>query len=72
MKLPLWFSLLVSFLSDVVITGGTALTTAMVAGDSAHMPTTAVWILALVGGLMAGFRALKAAISPAPGNTTGA
>lgn len=60
-----WVQLGISFLSDFVITGGGTLTTAMVATKSVEMPSEAVWLLAVVFGLIAAFRRLQSITSPA-------
>lgn len=63
-----WAILLISALTDFVIAGGTGLTAAMVATKEVQMPSSAVWLLSGIGGLIAAARtvqqALKAAESP--------
>jgi hypothetical protein len=56
----------VSALSDFIISAGGCLTTAMVATGSAAMPTTPVWVFAVVTGLVAACRGLRALLTPPP------
>lgn len=57
-----WWILIISALTDAIINGGTAITTAMVATGSAQMPSTAVLILAGVGALVSGARTIQQAL----------
>lgn len=64
-------TLVVSGLSDFVITAGGCLTTAMVATGSATMPTAPVWVFAIVTGLIATARGLRALLAPPPAKSEG-
>jgi len=66
-----WTILLISAFTDMIITAGTALTTAMVATGSAQSPGTAVLILAIVGGLVAGARTVQQALKITPETSAG-
>jgi hypothetical protein len=63
-----WTILIISAFTDFIITGGTALGTAMVATKDASMPSAPAMLLAGIGGIVAAARtiqqALKAAQSP--------
>ena len=59
-----WITLIVSALTDCIISAGGALTTAMVATGSTAMPTKAVALFAVITGLMAAARGIQKAISP--------
>ena len=61
-----WVALVISALTDFIISAGTALTSAMVATGEAHVPSEAVLILALVGGLVAGARTIQQALKSTP------
>lgn len=65
-----WVTLIVSSLSDFVISAGGCLTTAMVATGSAAMPTPAVLIFSVVTGLVAAARGFRSLISTPPGGQT--
>ena len=54
-----WIILLVSASTDMVITIGTALTTAMVAGEMVKMPSGAVIAVACIGGVIALARTIQ-------------
>ncbi len=62
----LTFTVIVSFLTDFVISAGGALTTAMVATGVADMPTIPVWIFAAITGLIAASRRVQALLAPSP------
>lgn len=57
-----WAILLISALTDFIITGATAITSAMVATGSAEIPSKAVVILAVLGGLVAAARTIQQAL----------
>jgi len=57
-----WTVLLISAFTDMVISTGTALTSAMVATGSAQIPATPVLILAGLGGLVAAARTIQQAL----------
>lgn len=59
-------TLCVSFLSDFLISGGSAYTAAMVGAGSTQVPTRAALMVALVAGLVAGGRRLQALMAPPP------
>jgi hypothetical protein len=59
------FIVLVGAATDFVIVAGAALSAAMVNGQSVALPSLAVWILVVAGGLVAAARSVKAAIEPA-------
>ena len=59
-------TLVVSFFTDFMISGGSAYTAAMVGAGSTQVPTRAALILALVTGLIAGARRLQALMAPPP------
>ncbi len=61
-----WVTLIVSFITDFVISAGGCLTTAMVATGSAAMPTTPVIIFSAVTGLVAASRRVQALLTPTP------
>ncbi len=61
-----WITLIVSFLTDFVISAGGCLTTAMVATGSATMPSTPVIIFSAVTGLVAASRRVQALLTPPP------
>lgn len=69
-----WIILIVSALTDFVITVGTSITTAMVATGSAQFPSDAVVLLACLGGGVSAARtiqqALKTAMDPQSNATT--
>ena len=54
-----WIILLVSAGTDFVITAGTSLMTAMVAGGTTSAPSHAVIILCVTGGLVASARTVQ-------------
>lgn len=64
-----WIVLLVSAFTDFIINAGTALTSAMVATGNAAMPSKAVVILALIGGLVAFSRTVQQALKATPETT---
>lgn len=68
MKLE-WLILIVSALTDFVINAGTSLMAAMVATGSASMPSKAVIILSVVGGLVAMSRTIQSALKTSPATT---
>lgn len=57
-----WFILLISAFTDFVIVAGTSLTTAMLASGKAEIPTPAILIVVMVGGLIAMARTIQQAI----------
>lgn len=65
-KTALLFDLVVSFVSDFIIAFATAVTSAMVATESATMPSMAVWVLGILSGLLAGARRMQAFLSSPP------
>ena len=64
-----WLILLISAFTDFVITAGTALTTAMVAQGTAQMPSAAILLLAVIGGLVSGARTVQQALKATPEQT---
>ncbi len=61
-----WAILMVSALTDFVISAGTGLTAAMLATGEAHIPNEAVLLLSMVGGLVAAARTIQQALKAAP------
>lgn len=61
-----WLVLIISAFTDFIITAGTALTTAMVAAGSAQLPTPAIILLAIIGGLVSGARTIQQALKATP------
>lgn len=57
-----WTIVLISALTDFIITAGTALTTAMVAAGDAELPSMAVLIVSGLGGLIAFARTVQQAL----------
>lgn len=57
-----WAIVLISALTDFIITGGTALTTAMVAAEGTQLPSIAVLIVSGIGGLVAFARSVQGAL----------
>lgn len=64
MLLPVWVTLLISFLTDFILAGGSALGAGAVGASTFALPSKGVWIMALVAGLMAGARRLQALVAP--------
>ncbi len=62
-----WTILAVSALTDGVITGGTAIMTAMVGAGSTAMPGKAVILLAVIGGVVAAARTVQQALKASMG-----
>jgi hypothetical protein len=63
-----WVVLGISAITDGVITGGTALMSAMVAGGNTGMPTKAVIVLACVGAMVQAARTVQQALKGAMQN----
>lgn len=61
-----WTILLISALTDLIVTTATALTSAMVATGKAEMPNKAVLFLALLGGVVAAARTIQQALKATP------
>jgi hypothetical protein len=61
-----WVILIISAITDAVITGGTALTTAMVAAREMALPSPAVWLLVSIGGLVSAARTIQQALKQTP------
>ena len=61
-----WAILIISALTDLIISTGTALSAAMVATGEARLPNDAVIILSLVGGLVAAARTIQQALKATP------
>lgn len=57
-----WAILLISALTDFIISAGTAITAAMVATGSAQMPDTPVIVLSVIGGVVAFARTIQQAL----------
>lgn len=60
-----WAILLISALTDFIISAGTAITAAMVATGSAQMPDTPVIVLSVIGGVVAFARTVQQALKNA-------
>lgn len=61
-----WTILLVSALTDAIITFGTAISAAMVTNGTATMPSTAVLVLASIGSLVTFARTVQQALKATP------
>lgn len=61
-----WVILSISALTDFIITGATAITSAMVATGGADMPSKGVLVLALLGGLVSAARTIQQALKATP------
>ena len=61
-----WTILLISAFTDFVVTVGTSLGTAMVATGSAQMPSNAVLLLSVIGGMVAAARTVQQALKASP------
>ena len=59
-------NLVIGFLNDVIIVGGTALTTAMLATKTVEMPSGPVILVALIMGLVQAARRLDSKMAPSP------
>ncbi|HJR00285.1 MAG TPA: hypothetical protein VKA83_01520 [Methylomirabilota bacterium] len=59
-------NLVIGFLNDVIIVGGTALTTAMLATKTVEMPSGPVILVALIMGLIQAARRLDSKMAPSP------
>lgn len=70
LSLPVGLTLLVSFLSDFLITGGSTLTAGMVGSQVVALPNKAVWLMAIVAGLVQAARRVQAMFDPSPTGTT--
>lgn len=60
-----WIILIISAFTDFVITTGTSVGTAMVATGNAQLPTHAVTLLAVLGGLVSAARTIQQALKNA-------
>jgi len=54
-----WLILIISAITDAIITGGTALISAMVATEQVAMPSEAVWLLVSIGGIVSAARTIQ-------------
>lgn len=61
-----WLTLIISALTDLVITIGTSIATAMVSTGDAVIPNNAVLILAGIGGLVSAARTVNQALKATP------
>jgi hypothetical protein len=61
-----WVVLIISALTDFVITAGTAFSSAMVATGQAQIPNQAVILLAIVGGCIQAARTIQQALKTTP------
>ena len=59
-----WITLVISFITDFIISAGGAVSTAMVATGSTALPTKATAVFAVVTGLVAASRRIQALLSP--------
>jgi len=64
-------NLIVGFLNDVIIVGGTAITTAMLATKVVELPSPAVWLVATIMGLVQAARRLDSKLSASPVEPSG-
>jgi hypothetical protein len=60
-----WAILLISAITDMLISSGTAISAAMVATGSTVMPTTPVIVLSLIGGIVAFARTIQQGLKTA-------
>lgn len=68
---PTWLlTLVVSCLTDFIISAGGCLTTAMVATGSTTMPSGAVMAFSIVTGLIAAARGARALLAQPPGSSS--
>jgi hypothetical protein len=61
-----WFILIISSITDFIITTATALTSAMVAMGNAELPGRAVVLLAVLGGAVSASRTIQQALKATP------
>ena len=61
-----WVIVLISALTDFVITGATAITSAMVASGNSELPSKAVLVLAVLGGIVSAARTVQQALKATP------
>lgn len=61
-----WVIVIVSALTDFVITLATGLTAAMLATGSATMPNKATWLICVLGGAVQGARTVQQALKATP------
>jgi len=64
-----WLVLIISALTDFIITAATAVTSAMVGSGSTDFPNKAVLLLAVLGGLVSGARTIQQALKTTPEQT---
>jgi len=60
------FNLIIGFLNDVIIVGGTAITTSMLATKTVELPSASVWLVAIIMGLVQAARRLDSKMAPTP------
>jgi len=65
------FNLIIGFMNDVIIVGGTAITTAMLATKVVELPSAPVWLVAIIMGLVQAARRLDSKMAPTPMKETG-
>lgn len=57
-----WLILMISALTDFIISGASSLTAAMVSGETVQMPNKAVLVISLLGGTVAFSRTIQQAL----------
>jgi hypothetical protein len=62
-----WATFAVSFATDFILTAGGTISGGMLGQQTVSMPSTPVWVLAAVLGIMAGARRIQALMSVPPG-----
>ena len=60
-------AIIFNFIFDFIITAGSIVGGAMVQNGGVHLPSVAVWVLALVMGVVLAGRRAQAAMNPGPG-----
>ena len=66
MTVPTWVILVISAVTDFLISGGGVLTGAMVANGAVTWPTPAVWLFATIIGLVAAGKEMRAVLKLGP------
>lgn len=61
-----WTILLISALTDFIITMATGLTAAMLTTGTAMMPSKATWLVCMLGGAMQAARTIQGALKSTP------
>lgn len=64
------FTIIVSFVTDFLITGGSTIAGGMIGQKAMELPSTAVWVLAVVLGVVSAARRVQAIMAQPPTTTT--